>query len=72
MNTFGDRLKSLRQSHNLTQKQMAIKFDMTERAYQRYEGNQSTPHYNTLIALADYFDVSIDFLVGRSDDPRRL
>lgn len=71
MATFGERLKQLRLSKNITQKQMASIFDVTERAYQRYEGNQSTPHYHVLIALADYFDVSLDYLVGRSDDPTR-
>ena len=71
MDTFGNRLKSLRQLNNLTQKQMASKFKITERAYQRYEGDQSTPHYNTLIALADFFNVSLDYLVGRSDNPER-
>ena len=40
----------------------------TEKCYQNYEGNRSTPHFKTLIILADYFDVSLDYLVGRSDD----
>lgn len=71
MATFGERLKSLRINKNLTQKQMANEFHITERAYQRYEGDTSTPHYETLISLADYFNVSIDYLVGRSDDPAR-
>nr|DAS18889.1 MAG TPA: helix-turn-helix domain protein [Caudoviricetes sp.] len=69
MATFGERLHQLRLSKNITQKQMASVFKITERAYQRYEGNQSTPHYNTLIALADYFDVSLDFITGRCDNP---
>ena len=38
--------------------------------YQRYEYGHS-PAFEQLIALADYFDVSLDYLVGRSDDPRR-
>ena len=65
MATFGERLQSLRQAKNLTQVQIATLFGMTERAYRRYENNQSTPHYDTLVKLADYFDVSIDYLTGR-------
>jgi transcriptional regulator with XRE-family HTH domain len=71
MPNLGERLKQLRQSRKLTQKQMAIKFNMQERSYQRYENNDSTPHYEPLIALADYFDVSLDYLTGRSDNPER-
>lgn len=71
MPTFGERLKQLRIKTNITQKQMAQKLKITERAYQRYEGDTSTPHYHTLITLADYFDVSLDYLVGRSDNSER-
>lgn len=69
MCSFGERLKLLRTERKLTQKFMSEKFEITERAYQRYEANRSTPHFHTLIALADFFDVSIDYLVGRSDNP---
>lgn len=40
-------------------------------AYQRYEYGTREPAYQKLIALADFFDVSLDYLTGRSDDPRR-
>ncbi len=49
---------------------MAREFELTERAYQRYEGDASTPHHDTLLALADFFNVSLDYLVGRSDNPK--
>ena len=39
--------------------------------YQRYEYGDRSPAFEQLIALADYFDVSLDYLVGRSDDPVR-
>ena len=45
---------------------------MTKRlGYQRYEYGEREPSFQKLIALADYFDVSLDYLVGRSDDPSR-
>lgn len=71
MASFGSRLKELRNAKKMTQKQMAIEFGMTERAYQNYEINKSMPNVLLLIALADYFDVSLDYLVGRSDEPER-
>ncbi len=67
---FSDRLKALRKSKGLTQKQMAANFEMTERNYQRLEANNS-PSYENLMRFADYFDVSTDYLLGRSDDPNR-
>lgn len=68
---FHDRLKELRKAHKLTQVALAEELGLTERQYQRLESNASKPMYNNLLALADYFDVSIDYLVGRSDDPAR-
>jgi Predicted transcriptional regulators len=64
------RLKELRKIHKITQVQAALGSEMTERAYQRLEAGHS-PSYEALIALADYFDVSLDYLVGRSDVPER-
>jgi len=66
MPTFADRLKELRISQKLTQKQMAENLGITERNYQRYEAT-SNPSVKTLIKIADYFDVTIDYLLGRSD-----
>ena len=69
--SFQDRLKSLRLARNLTQKQVADATGMAQMAYQRYEYGTREPAFHNLIALADYFDVSLDYLVGRSDDPVR-
>lgn len=68
---FNCRLKELRKKNNLTQVSLAEKLGLTERQYQRLEANDSKPMYDNLLALADYFDVSLDYLVGRSDDPTR-
>ena len=68
MVTFGERLKLLRKRKNLSQHDMAKFLDITDNGYQKYELNKSTPHFNTLILLADFFNVSLDYLVGRSDD----
>ena len=67
---LAERLKSLRQERGLAQRTVAIAINITDRNYQRFEYGEK-PRYDTLIALADYFDVSIDYLVGRTDDPRR-
>ena len=69
--TFSERLKELRIYRNLTQKEIADSIGMAPVAYQRYEYCTREPAYQKLIALADYFDVSLDYLVGRSDEPTR-
>lgn len=71
MFNFGQHLKHLRQTRNLTQKQLAEAIGSSERGIQNYELNVRKPTYEILIALADYFDVSLDFLVGRSDVAER-
>ncbi len=69
--SFAERLKELRTSKGLTQKQVYEAVGMSAIGYQRYEYGDREPAYQKLIALADYFDVSLDYLVGRSDDPSR-
>lgn len=64
------RLKELRKIRHVTQKQVAENINITERNYQRLEAGEK-PNYDNLIALADYFEVSLDYLVGRSDNPER-
>lgn len=69
--TFGERLKQLRTQKGLTQKQLAVETNTSERGLQNYETEVRKPAYDVLISLADYFDVSLDYLVGRSDVPER-
>ena len=71
MPTFSDRLKELRTTKKLTQKTIAQAIDVTERAYQDLEYGKYNPNHDNIIKLADYFDVSTDYLLGRSDNPTR-
>ena len=64
---IADRLRSLRAERDLTQRTVARGIDIAERQYQFYEGGKNKPGYDILIALADFFNVSIDYLVGRTD-----
>lgn len=69
MNLFGQRLKELRATKNLTQKDMATLLNIKERQFQGYELGTTAPRFQALIFIADYFNVSIDYLVGRTDNP---
>ena len=71
MFNFGRHLKMLRQSKGLTQRQLAKNIGASESGVQNYELGTRKPTYDMLIALADYFDVPLDYLVGRSNDPER-
>ena len=70
MSVFSERVKELRKARKMTQRQMANALGITERSYQRYEA-ENNPNNETLIKLADFFDVSTDYLLGRSDNPKR-
>ena len=63
------RIKNLRLSHNLTQKQLADVLSISMLSMQRFEYGTRRPSLDTIIILADYFNVSIDYLVGRTDKP---
>lgn len=71
MSQLSDALKRTRLEKHATQKQVAVGIGATEQAYQRYEYGKTVPSALVLIAMADFFDVSLDYLVGRSDDPAR-
>lgn len=72
MNTlFSERLKKLRISTKSPQSDIARTLGISTRAYRFYESGDRYPDFHGLIALADYFNVSIDYLVGRSDDSNR-
>lgn len=69
MPSFGERLKELRNKNHITQKQLSIDLKLSERGIQSYELNERKPGLDALITLADYFNVSLDYLTGRSDNP---
>ena len=69
LKNFGQRLKELRKSKNLTQKDMGELLDMTDRNYQRFEYGQINVPATTLVFLADFFGVTTDYLLGRDDPP---
>ena len=71
MATFAERLRELRTSNNKTQKQMAELLGIAERNYRRYEAGDVDPTVSNSTILADHFNVSIDYLIGRSDNPQR-
>jgi len=71
MSTFQERLISLKKEKQVLQKDIADNLSISLRSYQDYEKGNAEPKMKYLIEIADYFDVSIDYLVGRSDDPKR-
>ena len=67
MTKFPERLKKARQESGKKQREIADLLDMKLRGYQCYEMGETEPSLEKLIALADLFDLSIDYLVGRTD-----
>lgn len=61
------RLKLCRKEKGLTQNQVAIYCDITEKAYQNYELMTREPKLEILIRIADFYKVSLDWLTGRTD-----
>jgi len=70
MDIVGARIKGLRESIRLSQKELGAKLGITQSAVNRYENNQSEASYKTLLSYADYFDVSLDYVYGRTDQPQ--
>jgi transcriptional regulator with XRE-family HTH domain len=66
---LSERLKEQRHKHKLTQQQVADKIGITRPAYTAYESGKRQPDYDLLKQLAGMFDVSVDYLIGKSDKP---
>lgn len=63
-----DRIRSLRKEHGETQVQVAASIGIAESHYQKYERGASLPSVENLWKLADHFEVSADYLIGRSEE----
>ena len=64
---LSETLKELRHSFSYTQKQVAEKLHITYQSYQAYERQTALPSLPVFIALAELYDVSLDFLIGRKE-----
>ena len=64
---FNERLKLLRDEQGATQESAAKAIGMPYRTYQRLEMDGCKTHYDTLLLIANYYQVSVDWLMGRTD-----
>ena len=67
MKVFEKRLIELRKIYKLTQRDMAEKLNIAQPSYIRYENGSAEPKQEILVKIADIFDVSVDYLLGRAD-----
>lgn len=65
------RLKELRKHKRITQTKLAMDLNLNQNSISRYESGEREADYATLIAIADYFNVSIDYLLERTAIPTR-
>jgi transcriptional regulator with XRE-family HTH domain len=67
MNNFAERLHELRKGAGLTQKELAVRLDLSERLISYYEKGQKRPTMDSLMKIAEYFGVSTDYITGKTD-----
>lgn len=67
MATFKERLKELRIEKNLSQAQLGKLVSMSKMAVSHWESGHSEPSIAQLIILSEYFDVTVDYLIGKTD-----
>ena len=67
MKIFQERLVEQRKLNNMTQRQMAEHLGIAQPSYIRYENGSAEPSLDALVKLADLFDVSVDYLLGRKE-----
>jgi transcriptional regulator with XRE-family HTH domain len=63
------RLRELRKQRGISQLKLAMDLNMNQNSISRYENGEREADYRTLIAFADYFHVSLDYLLERTNDP---
>lgn len=64
------RLKELRKEKGITQLKLAMDLGLNQNSVSRYETGEREADYKTLIMLADYFDVTVDYLLERTDEKK--
>ena len=64
------KLKELRKSKKISQLKLAMDLNMNQNTISRYETGEREPGINELIKIADYFNVSVDYLLERTDNPK--
>lgn len=64
------RLKELRRARRITQLRLAMDLNMAQNTISRYESGEREPGIAELILIADYFDISVDYLLERTDNPQ--
>ena len=69
MSSFSEKIKTLRKEKGVTQKAVAEQIGILEQSYQKYEYGNHEPNHAITVKLADYFGVSTDYLLGRTDNP---
>jgi transcriptional regulator with XRE-family HTH domain len=67
--TFAERLIRLRMERNLTQTSLALATNYSRRTVGSWENGHKMPTYDSIVVLAQYFNVSSDYLLGLTDDP---
>jgi HTH-type transcriptional regulator, competence development regulator len=69
---LGQRLKACRKAKKLTQQELSVTLGINRSTYAKYETGDNEPDNETLQKLADFFGVSVDYLLGRTDDPATI
>lgn len=72
MESVARRITDLRTSMNLSQNKMSKEFGISQSALNRYEHNQTSVPDDVLIKYAEFFDVSLDYIFGRTDKPEGM
>lgn len=70
--SLGERIKALREEQKINREKLAEKLDISYWALSKYETDERQPDYKTLILIANFFKVSIDYLLGRVTEPGRF
>lgn len=66
---FSKKLKEIRKSKGFTQKQISDILEMHTNSYQQIEYGKTKPSLDTIFNISNFFDVSVDYLLGRTDNP---
>ena len=70
MNNFGNKIRELRKKKGISQLRLATDLNTTQNTISRYETGEREPGIDELIKIADYFNVSVDYLIGRTENPK--